>query len=543
MPQNPERIVDHVELFQQPEYSELFKNKREQFEGAHPQSEVERVSEWTKSWEYREKNFAREALTVNPAKGCQPLGAIFAAVGFEGTLPFVQGSQGCVAYFRTHLSRHYKEPFSAVSSSMTEDAAVFGGLNNMIDGLQNSYQLYKPKMIAVSTTCMAEVIGDDLGAFITNAKNAGAVPKELPVPFAHTPSFVGSHITGYDNMMKGILSNLTDGKKKSKSNGKLNVIPGFDTYTENNREIKRMLGLMGIDYTILSDNSDYLDSPNNGQFDMYPGGTKLEDAADACNAEDTIFLQHYSTVKTQDFVKKNWDQKTKVLRPWGVKGTDEFLMALSEMTGKPIPEELEIERGRLVDAMTDSYAWIHGKKFAIYGDPDLIHGVTSFLLELGAEPVHILCNNGEKPFQEEMEAMLAASPFGKQGKVWIKKDLWHLRSLLFTEPVDFFVGNSYGKYLWRDTKIPMVRIGYPLFDRHHLHRYATLGYKGGINLLNWIVNTLLDEMDRVSNIAGKTDISFDLIRQELDNGKIRFNLVLLNGVPVQEKERAEGKWK
>ncbi|MDJ0734253.1 MAG: nitrogenase molybdenum-iron protein subunit beta [Nostocaceae cyanobacterium] len=512
MPQNPERIVDHVELFQQPEYSELFKNKREQFEGAHPQSEVERVSEWTKSWEYREKNFAREALTVNPAKGCQPLGAIFAAVGFEGTLPFVQGSQGCVAYFRTHLSRHYKEPFSAVSSSMTEDAAVFGGLNNMIDGLQNSYQLYKPKMIAVSTTCMAEVIGDDLGAFITNAKNAGAVPKELPVPFAHTPSFVGSHITGYDNMMKGILSNLTDGKKKSKSNGKLNVIPGFDTYTENNREIKRMLGLMGIDYTILSDNSDYLDSPNNGQFDMYPGGTKLEDAADACNAEDTIFLQHYSTVKTQDFVKKNWDQKTKVLRPWGVKGTDEFLMALSEMTGKPIPEELEIERGRLVDAMTDSYAWIHGKKFAIYGDPDLIHGVTSFLLELGAEPVHILCNNGEKPFQEEMEAMLAASPFGKQGKVWIKKDLWHLRSLLFTEPVDFFVGNSYGKYLWRDTKIPMVRIGYPLFDRHHLHRYATLGYKGGINLLNWIVNTLLDEMDRVSNIAGKTDISFDLIR-------------------------------
>ncbi len=138
MPQNPEKIVDHVELFQQPEYSELFKNKREQFEGAHPQSEVERVSEWTKSWEYREKNFAREALTVNPAKGCQPLGAIFAAVGFEGTLPFVQGSQGCVAYFRTHLSRHYKEPFSAVSSSITEDAAVFGGLNNIIDGLQNS---------------------------------------------------------------------------------------------------------------------------------------------------------------------------------------------------------------------------------------------------------------------------------------------------------------------------------------------------------------------------------------------------------------------
>ncbi|MFX9521738.1 nitrogenase component 1, partial [Acinetobacter baumannii] len=93
------------------------------------------VSEWTKSEEYKAKNFAREAVVINPTKACQPIGAMFAAQGFEGTLPFVHGSQGCVAYYRTHLTRHFKEPNSAVSSSMTEDAAVFGGLNNMIDGL------------------------------------------------------------------------------------------------------------------------------------------------------------------------------------------------------------------------------------------------------------------------------------------------------------------------------------------------------------------------------------------------------------------------
>lgn len=86
MPQNPDKIVDHVDLFKQSEYTELFKRKHEQFEGAHSDAEVERVSEWTKSWDYREKNFAREALTVNPAKGCQPVGAMFAALGFEGTL-------------------------------------------------------------------------------------------------------------------------------------------------------------------------------------------------------------------------------------------------------------------------------------------------------------------------------------------------------------------------------------------------------------------------------------------------------------------------
>ncbi len=65
---------------------------------------------------------------------------------------------------------------------MTEDAAVFGGLNNMIDGLANAYNMYKPKMIAVSTTCMAEVIGDDLNAFIKTAKEKGSVPQEFDVP-------------------------------------------------------------------------------------------------------------------------------------------------------------------------------------------------------------------------------------------------------------------------------------------------------------------------------------------------------------------------
>jgi nitrogenase molybdenum-iron protein beta chain len=511
MAQNVENIKDHVELFHQPEYQELFEVKKE-FEAKHSPEEVARVAEWTKGWDYREKNFAREALTVNPAKACQPLGAIFAASGFEGTLPFVHGSQGCVAYFRTHLTRHFKEPFSAVSSSMTEDAAVFGGLQNMIDGLANSYSLYKPKMIAMCTTCMAEVIGDDLSAFIKTSKEKGSIPETFPVPFAHTPSFVGSHITGYDNMLKGILTTLTEGKKKETTNGKLNFIPGFDTYINNNRELSRILSLFGIDNTILVDNSSTFDSPNEGEFVMYQGNTTLEDAADAINAEATIALQSYSTTKTREYIAKEWKQKTAVYRPFGIRGTDEFLTALSELTGKPIPRELEIERGKAVDAMTDSQAWIHGKRVALYGDPDLVIGLLNFLLELGAEPVHIVVSNTNDEFEAEAKALLASSPYGQGATVWGGKDLWHLRSLMFTEPVDLLIGNSYGKYLWRDTHTPLARIGYPIFDRHHLHRYPTLGYQGAINLLNWVVNTLLDDLDRRTIVPAKTDISYDLIR-------------------------------
>ncbi|MFN3078166.1 MAG: DUF3364 domain-containing protein, partial [Alphaproteobacteria bacterium] len=84
MPQSAEKILDHMPLFRQPEYQDMLKKKRETFECPHPDDKVRETADWTRSWEYREKNFAREALAVNPAKACQPLGAVFAASGFEG---------------------------------------------------------------------------------------------------------------------------------------------------------------------------------------------------------------------------------------------------------------------------------------------------------------------------------------------------------------------------------------------------------------------------------------------------------------------------
>ena len=519
MGQNAQEVLDHFNLFRGPEYTEMFKNKKETFEGHVGDAEVERVREWLKTPEYQEKNFAREALVINPAKACQPLGAVFAAAGFEGTLPFVHGSQGCVAYYRSHFSRHFKEPTSCVSSSMTEDAAVFGGLNNMVDGLANAYNMYKPKMIAVSTTCMAEVIGDDLNAFIKTSKEKGSVPAEYDVPFAHTPAFVGSHVTGYDNALKGILEHFWNGKAgtapklEREPNEKINLIGGFDGYTVGNiREMKRIFELMGIEYTILADNSDVFDTPTDGEFRMYDGGTTLEDAANAIHAKATISMQQYCTEKTLPFIGNHGQEVVAFNHPVGVNATDEVLMALSRITGKAIPKALELERGRLVDAMADSSAHIHGKKFAIYGDPDLCYGLAAFLLELGAEPTHVLSTNGSKAWAEKMDALFASSPFGKNCHAYPGKDLWHMRSLLFTEPVDFLIGNTYGKYLERDTGTPLIRIGFPVFDRHHHHRYPVWGYQGGMNVLVKILDKIFDEIDKNTNVPAKTDYSFDIIR-------------------------------
>ncbi|MEO5337093.1 MAG: nitrogenase molybdenum-iron protein subunit beta [Magnetospirillum sp. WYHS-4] len=510
MPQSAVKVKDHVSLFQEPEYKEMFAAKKAAYECRATDEEVRKQAEYTKTWEYREKNFAREAASINPAKACQPLGAVFAAAGFEGTLPFVHGSQGCVAYFRSHLARHFKEASACVSSSMTEDAAVFGGLNNMVEGLLNAYTLYKPKMIAVSTTCMAEVIGDDLSAFISTSREKGSIPQDYPVPFAHTPSFVGSHLTGYDNMIKGILQYFWErekGELTPSPKGSINIIPGFDGYAvANNREMKRYLDAMGVEYTIVSDVSDVFDTPSDGTYRMYDGGTTIESVREAINAKATVALQEFSSKSSLEYVAGKGQQTAALNYPMGIAATDAFLMTMSELSGKAIPEAIEKERGRLVDAVADSQAWLHGKKFALFGDPDFVYSMASFLMELGCEPTHCLATNGGKEWDAKMKELLASSPFGRDCKAYAGKDLWHMRSLLFTEPVDFLIGSSYGKYLEKDTGIPLIRLTFPVFDRHHHHRFPTFGYQGALRVLVEILDRIFETTDDAS------DISFDLTR-------------------------------
>ena len=514
--QDLDNIVNGQKLFLKPEYQESLKNKKE-FEssmGSINPLKVDEVQKWTESWEYREKNLAREAITVNPAKACQPLGAIMAGLGFENTMPYVHGSHGCVAYFRSYFTRHFKEPTPCVSDSMSESAAVFGGLANMKDGLRNCNALYKPEMISVSTTCMAEVIGDDLNAFVTGARDdAEGELDKTDITFAHTPSFVGSHITGYDNMMKATLEQLNPSREeKVLDEERINLIPGFEPYLGSLKEVKNITKMFSDKIIMIGDHEEQWDT-GAGEYKLYAGGTKLADAKTAINAKTTISLQKYSSIATAKTIKNKWKQDFVTCNPIGLSGTDAFVMKLAELTGKEIPSELKNQRAKLVDAMQDSYPYMHAKKIAVWGDPDFLLGLVSFLVEMGSIPTHIVCHNApRKGWKADMEAILAKSNRVDECNIWPNKDLWALRSLLYTEPVDFMIGNVYGKELYRDTKIPLIRIGFPIFDRHHLHRYSMSGYEGGINLLTWITNGILDQLDEETKGIAETDYFFDPIR-------------------------------
>jgi nitrogenase molybdenum-iron protein beta chain len=202
----------------------------------------------------------RSALKVNPAKTCQPIGAMYAALGIHKCLPHSHGSQGCCSYHRMHLTRHYRDPIVASTSSFTEGACVFGGRSNLSKGLQNVFHIYNPDIVAVNTTCLSETIGDDLSEII----NATDLPEGKTVIYANTPSYVGSHVTGFSNMTKAMVTHLSK-KTKEKDNGKVNVIPGY-VEPSDMMEIKRITKLLKIPITMFPDTSKVVSTPNTGNM-------------------------------------------------------------------------------------------------------------------------------------------------------------------------------------------------------------------------------------------------------------------------------------
>ncbi len=437
----------------------------------------------------------REALTINPAKTCQPIGAMYAALGIHGCLPHSHGSQGCCSYHRSTLTRHYKEPVMAATSSFTEGASVFGGQANLLTAIDNIFTVYEPDVIAVHSTCLSETIGDDLQQITTKAKDDGKVPEGKYVISAPTPSFVGSHVTGYANMVQAMAEQfaVSTGNKLDQ----INVVAGWMEPADM-REIKRLAKEIGVRIQLFPDTSDVLDAPQIGKHVFYPkGGISIPDLKSTGDSKFSIGLGCFSGEPGAIALEKKCKVpfQTEDL-PIGLRSTDRFLTALSKAAGVRIPDSITDERGRLVDVMTDMEQYFHGKKVALFGDPDQLIPLTEFLVDLNMKPVHIVSGTPGKRFDQRMRAILSETVPDANIKNGPQADMYLLHQWIKNEPVDLLIGNTYGKYIARDEDIPFVRFGFPILDRIGHSYFPSAGYMGGLRLAEKILGVLMDRQDR-----------------------------------------------
>lgn len=436
------------------------------------------------------EKYDRSALRINPAKTCQPVGAIYAALGVHECLPHSHGSQGCCAFHRMLLTRHFKDPAMASSSSFTEGASVFGGSSNLKTAAKNVFEIYNPTILAVHTTCLSETIGDDLTSIIQDI----SIPEGKYMIHTNTPSYKGSHVTGFSNMVASFISYLS--VKSGKKNGKVALIPGF-TNPGDMREMKKIAEAMGVKYTMLPDTSAVLDSPMSGKFEMYPkGGTTVEEIIGLGESELTLALGKAASEAGAETLEKKCKVPYKVLPlPIGIANTDEYIMALQSYSKQEVPYTLEEERGQLVDILIDIHQYTYNKKVAIFGDPDTVLGLAEFVLEMGMIPKYLVTGTPGDAF-----GAAANDLFNKFGvtdcKAKAAGDLFELHQWIKEEGVDLLIGGTHGKYIARAEDIPFVRAGFPIIDRYVHSYFPLVGYKGGMRLAELITNALMDRQDR-----------------------------------------------
>ena len=431
-------------------------------------------------------------MTINPAKTCQPIGAMYAALGIHGCLPHSHGSQGCCAYHRSALTRHYKEPVSAATSSFTEGASVFGGQANLLQAIDNIFTVYDPEVIAVHTTCLSETIGDDLTQIFDKAKKEGNVPAGKTLIGASTPSYVGSHVTGFANMVKA-MADLAE--PTGRKNGKVNILPGW-VEPSDMEEIKRLATLVGANITLFPDTSGVLNGPLSGEYHMFPeGGVTVAELKGCGDAIGTLGLGEWCSADAARLLDTKCKVPCRILDlPIGLKATDRFIDALRTVSGTVVPEAINHERGQLVDLISDMHQYFYQKKVALFGDPDQLIAMTEFLVSIDMWPVHLVTGTPGKRFERRIRELTEGLPFTVN--VRARGDLFLLHQWIRNEPVDLLIGNTYGKYIARDEDLPFIRWGFPILDRQGHQYFPTVGYKGGLRFLEKVLDALLDRQDR-----------------------------------------------
>ena len=272
------------------------------------------------------------------------------------------------------------------------------------------------------------------------------------------------------------------------------------------KELKRIAGELGVKTIMFPDTENVLNGPQTGKFSMFPkGGVSIGRLKETGSSRGTIALGRLGSGPAALALDAKCKVPCRILDlPIGLQATDRFVDGLRRMAGVTVPDSLNIERGQLLDIITDMQAYFYHKKVALVGDPDQLEALTEFLVAIDMMPIHIVTGTRDKPFEKRIKDLTKDVPH----KVNVKSggDMMLFHQWVKNDPVDLLMGNTYVKYISRDEDIPFIRFGFPILDRIGHSYFPTVGYQGGIRLLEKILGALMDRQDRNSS-----EIEFELV--------------------------------
>lgn len=405
---------------------------------------------------------------------------------------------------RRYIISHYREPMDIASSALGEKHAVYGGGPNLKLGLKNVMTKYKGKLIGVATTCLTETIGDDVPLLLRQFRRefTDLLDSENGVDLVNvsTPSYGGTHMEGFHAAVKAVVDQLAGTGPEPKD---LNIMPGFVSPADI-RYLKEIVADFGVTATVIPDISLTLDGPATDAYEkISQGGVPIADIKTMGSSRASI--EFGSTLPVELSAGVVLEDKFGVPlhslgTPMGLRETDAFFNVLESISGVRTPEKHALERGRLVDAYVDGHKYLFDKKVIVYGEEDLVVGLTAFVSEIGLKPV--LCASGgaskglSKAIEEVTDGILPEQPL-----VMDNVDFYEIAELAEQLEPDLLIGGSKGYAMAKKMGIPLIRVGFPIHDRFGGPRVLHLGYRGAQSLFDIIVNTLIEVRQQSTDIG------------------------------------------
>ncbi|MBJ6726252.1 bifunctional nitrogenase iron-molybdenum cofactor biosynthesis protein NifEN [Geomesophilobacter sediminis] len=425
--------------------------------------------------------------TVNPQKNSPALGATLAYLGIDGMLGLLHGAQGCSTFIRLQLSRHFKESIALNSTSMSEETAIFGGWENLKQGIKRVIEKFHPTVVGVMTSGLTETMGDDVRSAIVHFRKENPEHDSVPVIHASTPDYCGSMQEGYAAAVEAIIVGVPEGGEKIP--GQVNILPGCQLTPAEVEQIAETCQAFGLDPVVIPDISNALDGHIDATVSaLSVGGIPVERIKLAGRSVATLYFGD-SLGDAANILKSKFGIPAYGFTSiTGLAENDALMTTLSAVSGTAVPEKYRRWRSRLMDAMVDCHYQFGLKKVAIALEADHLKGMTNFLAGLGCDIQVAIAATRTRGLDRLPVANLFVG------------DLEDLEQT--AGGADLLVANSNGRQAANRLGIKShLRTGMPVFDRLGSHQKMWVGYQGTMNLIFELANIFQSNAKEAQKLA------------------------------------------
>lgn len=434
-----------------------------------------------------------KALSVNPLKASQPIGGSLATLGFNRAMPMLHGSQGCTAFAKVFFVRHFREPIPLQSTAMDQSSSVLGADENVVEGIRTIAEKSRPDLITILTTGLSETQGADVHRNVREFRAMYPEFDDIAVVAVNTPDFVGSVETGYAATLTEIIRALVPDTRRDVASQRLqsrqvNVLVSYMLTSGDLEALQLIFEQFGLRPVFIPNLADSLDGCLTAE-DFSPvtiGGTQLSELKTLGDAIATVVIGASLQPAALVLEEKTGVPTYYLNHLYGLQANDSLMLALTAISGNPVPERLERQRAQLQDALLDTHFMLGQLRVAVAADADLLAALVDLLQETGAEVVTAVtsCN----------VPLLARIPV-ETIKIG---DLEDMEKLSLESKVQLVIGNSHAVISAERLNVPILRAGFPLYDVIGGYAKTWIGYAGSrqtlFDLANLVINYAHEEI-------------------------------------------------